>query len=543
MFKKYDPTVEIVVQFLRLLNVKVNKMTADEVLQNHPDWPSLLCINDSLNKWNLPSGVGKIDPFEIDNMPTPFLATIGDNASPIVIAASVTDENVLVYSANSKPTLEKKINFIKKWDGIYLIAEPHEQSGEPNYISSKRRYLWNLLTPYLALISLFILSFILIYNETSRVNSNLDYTQIVGIYFQYSLMLVGVFITANLLSYEINQKSAFFKRVCNSTSSSNCESILKSKQSKIFSWLSWSEVGFFYFTGGILNLILANESISVIMSILSWMSILSIPYTFFSIFYQWRVAKQWCKLCLAVQGLLLLGFINSLVNGFILQGININAHVILYVLLQYFLIITIWYTAKAFLVRLREINNIRRHYLRLKFNSEIFETILKNQRTISHLEQINVLGIDLGNLNSTNLLIKVCSTHCSPCSESHPKIEKLLRNNLDLKIKIIFISNPQSAKITAHLLSISQKDDKTKMIQALNDWYLPNHKNYDLFAAQYPLSEELYNQEEQIILMNEWCHQNSIHQTPTLFLNGYQLPTAYDIEDLEYLITEYSSAE
>lgn len=51
--------------FLRLVKVKVNNATVYETLNNHLDWPSLLCASDSLNKWNIPNDGGKIDQLSI----------------------------------------------------------------------------------------------------------------------------------------------------------------------------------------------------------------------------------------------------------------------------------------------------------------------------------------------------------------------------------------------------------------------------------------------------------------------------------------------
>lgn len=33
--------------------------------------------------------------------------------------------------------------FVKVWDGIALVAEPDETSGEPNYGENKRKDLWH----------------------------------------------------------------------------------------------------------------------------------------------------------------------------------------------------------------------------------------------------------------------------------------------------------------------------------------------------------------------------------------------------------------
>jgi len=54
MFAQYEPNVKATISFLKKLGVKVNDATVNETLQNHPDWPSMLCISDSLNKWSIP---------------------------------------------------------------------------------------------------------------------------------------------------------------------------------------------------------------------------------------------------------------------------------------------------------------------------------------------------------------------------------------------------------------------------------------------------------------------------------------------------------
>lgn len=73
LLNQYEPNVKATIAFLRLLKVKVNDRTVNETLQNHPDWPSLLCINDSLHKWNIPNAAGKIEPEKIEELPGPFI--------------------------------------------------------------------------------------------------------------------------------------------------------------------------------------------------------------------------------------------------------------------------------------------------------------------------------------------------------------------------------------------------------------------------------------------------------------------------------------
>ncbi len=74
--------------------------------------------------------------------------------------------------------------------------------------------------------------------------------------------------------------------------------------------------------------------------------------------------------------------------------------------------------------------------------------------------------------------------------------------------------------------------------QSLDDWYLADTKDYDQFAAKYPMNGELVKQADKIDAMEKWCKATEIAFTPTIFINGYQLPDAYTIEDLQYFLLE-----
>jgi protein-disulfide isomerase len=45
-------------------------------------------------------------------------------------------------------------------------------------------------------------------------------------------------------------------------------------------------------------------------------------------------------------------------------------------------------------------------------------------------------------------------------------------------------------------------------------------------------------QGEKIEAMKTWCNTMGITATPTILINGYQLPNAYSIEDLQYFLLE-----
>jgi uncharacterized membrane protein/thiol-disulfide isomerase/thioredoxin len=537
MFNRYEPNVKATIAFLKLLDVNVTRSTVDETLQNHPDWPSLLCISDSLTRWNVANAAGKIDPSEIDQLPIPFMAYTSSVESPLEIVTKVTDNSITLFSTKqNKQITESKETFLKRWNGVYLIAEKNEQSGEPDIKSQKRNAFIKGIIPGSLFVLLAVISGLFLQRNIALSEIN----AVLPVYFQYLILFAGVIVTSLLLWYEIDSNNPLLHKVCTGIVKGNCDAILSGKQSKLFSWLSWSEIGFFYFAGGLLTLLFAGPLISTL-AVIAYLNVLALPYTVFSIYYQGRIAKQWCVLCLSVQALLILGGINVIANELWLPFNQFSVDVIIKSSLLYLIPVLLWYALKPYLLRLQEAKNTKREYLRIKFNSEIFDTLLKKQKQIT--VSTDGIGIDLGNPNATNTLIKVCNPYCGPCAKAHPKIEKLMEEIPDLKVKIIFTTpndpDHYAFNPVGHLLSIKHQSKDDRIIkQALDDWYLADKKDYDQFAAKYSMYADHGKQADKIEAMFGWCNKVDIRFTPTIFINGYQLPEAYDIADLQYFLLE-----
>jgi len=52
------------------------------------------------------------------------------------------------------------------------------------------------------------------------------------------------------------------------------------------------------------------------------------------------------------------------------------------------------------------------------------------------------------------------------------------------------------------------------------------------------LNGEIEKQTAEVAKMENWCLDNKIMATPTIFINGYQFPDVYDIGDLQYFLLE-----
>ena len=166
--------------------------------------------------------------------------------------------------------------------------------------------------------------------------------------------------------------------------------------------------------------------------------------------------------------------------------------------------------------------------------------LTKKQKQI--ITPVEGLDIDIGNPNAGHTLVKVCNPYCGPCAKAHLKIERLITGNANIKAKVIFTATTDEKDyrtvVVQHLMAIASQNNGQHTAQALDDWYLADKKDYKNFAEKYPLNGAIAQQTDAIKKMEKWCEKNKIVATPTIFINGYQLPDVYDIGDLEYFLLE-----
>lgn len=257
MWFSYAPEIKAVIRFTELLKVKVTRSTISETLQSHPDWPSLLCISDSLNLWKVPNAGAKMNKEDIDQLPVPFLAYLPGQPAPITVVTEVANNTVTTYNDNFTRTVAlPKDFFLSLWTGIYILAEPALNSGERNYRQKKQRAFVASLLPALLLIMLTGNSMYWLYESLQMINL----PQQAGVWLQYGIVLIGVAVCILLIWYEIDRNNPLLHKVCTGVARGNCSVILTGKASKLFSWLSWSEVGFFFFAGSLLLIVLLPDN-------------------------------------------------------------------------------------------------------------------------------------------------------------------------------------------------------------------------------------------------------------------------------------------
>ncbi|OYW78465.1 MAG: hypothetical protein B7Z27_07415, partial [Sphingobacteriia bacterium 32-37-4] len=404
--------------------------TINETLQSHPDYPSFLSISDSLNNWKVENLVIQTSAEKLLEIPTPFITSFKQGV--FVAELGVVENGILIVNQQGKKETIAKSVFLSQWSENILVAEASEFSGEIN--NQQKINTSNVKTAVYSLIPLGILASLMI----PFMNGSI--TLLPTLYLLAKL--IGLTASVLLLWYDIDKGNPLLKQICSGIQKANCSAVLNTKAATLGGMVTWSEVGFVYFAGSLLFSALAG--INTALPVLSLFSLLALPYIIFSIYYQWKVAKHWCVLCLMVQAVLLTEGILVITNNSLSFSETTAAFVNNFILALYALLIPSisWFLLKPLLKRLQIAKYKKRSYSMLKYNDDIFWSLLKKQPSIFD-HSTSELGITIGNPNAKHTIIKVCNPYCGPCATAHPELEKIIELNPDVKAQIIFTATNQ----------------------------------------------------------------------------------------------------
>lgn len=511
-------------RLLESLKVPFTGKFLKEKILTHPQYPSLLSLSDTLEEYGVESVAAKLGPERLDDFPLPGIVQVSlANGTFFNVITAVSENMVSVFDEKGKQKDISRLDFLKMWTGVCLLVETKENATEPE-IGQKirdRRIIRGLVA--LGVVSLLLwLGLGLVENGSS------------GLFlFYFLLKLLGLSISGILLWYQQDRENPTLQKFCSGVKSVDCNSVLDSKAFQLLDGrINPSMLASAYFFAG-LGLLVSSALFS--MPFLAWLSMTTIPVVIYSFYYQGMVIKKWCRFCLLIQGVLVLEALAVLGGGFWEGGLSFSALGLFLFLFTGVVLGGVW--IKPMLGRQDELYKAKRDLAKLKSNKQLFQAAFSQSRKMQNVPQ--GLGILMKGETPKHQVIKVCSPYCNPCSRVHPVLESLFdTGNIDLQI--LFTpgrGDEQKEKTVRHLLAIESKGDSKLTQQALDDWYGAEKKDYSAFAAKYPMNGELIQQEEKMKAMEDWCEKENISYTPTLFIDGYELPKEYNVEDLKYILT------
>lgn len=516
----------ILKKILLLLDVPFTRGYLKEKVASHPEQESLLSLSDTLNHYKVDSLGLNLTIEKLEQIPLPCIIQIQKNGHPFFSALTKSEIDTVSYlDEKGKIKNTSKEDFAKNWTGLTLLLEKSEKSGEPGFKARQQdAFVFRFL-----LISLGLISLIGLIDFYQPIFANPD--QALVILSLFLIKAIGLFISTVLLWSEVDKDNKTIKDFCTGEKNKDCNSVISSFS--LPGGISLSTIAFAYFFSGVLYLHLISFSGSGL-QLLGYLSLSGIFIIPISIYYQWTRIKKWCMLCLWISALLLAEMLLSqifLVNSGSVQFRELALYSFLFIGT-----IVAWLSIKPYFLTKKELQKQKSKLARFLSNTEIFDQLLSSSRKFSNNPE--GLGVLLKGENAKYHVLKVCNPYCGPCANSHPILEELFGSG-NINLQVVFHPGGEDVikyKTISHIMAVAAQANQEEIQKALDDWYLPEKKEYETFAAKYPMNGELKAQESCIKDMLNWCELENISYTPTIFINGYELPKAYSIEDLKYIL-------
>lgn len=485
----------------------------EDLFSSHPNYPSLFAITDTLTLLGVENLAIKIPKEQFVELPEIFLTLYKGE----LVLLSKNNDLITVLDEKGKKLKLTLDLFLGDWDQIVIAVEPNTEKK----IELKKTSKWVLLgLPLLLLILL------------SSFSNGYSISSILLL----GLNVLGLVLSVLVLQEKFGIKTEIVSKLCNMNQETSCDSVIKSDQSQITSWLSFTDLPLLFFGSNFLSLLL-SPILSV--SIISGLSLLTIPFLIYSVWIQKFKIKKWCLLCLGISGVVLLQGVFFVFNPFSFNAFTPSGFVSY--LFSVTLLFSAWFLMKPVLENeikaTREVKELKR----FKRNFKVFSSLTKEIDSKNILEKLK--GIEIGNFEASTNILFFLSPSCGHCHKAFADAYELYKKNPEsIYLKILFNVNPENEQnkykiIVQNLLYINSVDsDKAK--EALIDWHI-NEIELDLWKEKWGIdihdmmvNNEMYDQ-------YNWCVENEFNYSPVKIINGKLFPNEYEIADLYYFMNDF----
>lgn len=499
-----------------------------QILKQHPDFPSFLSLQYILQRIGKESFALHISYNDLHNLPLPAIIHITTNIDIFLFITKVTQDEIQVL--NEKGTTENilKSDLIRMWDGNILLIDKSQGNINIPFQDKFKMFITLVKYPSLLLSIISLLGYILIVKQEYNIT-----------FFLYLSGIISGVLTSILLFIEqIDRHNIHIKKLCspkNIHSNIDCSSILEFKDAYFLGIISWSDLGFIYFT--FLFSILLILPFTISQTVINIFSFLCIGYVCYSLYYQKLIAKKWCTLCLFIQAIFIYLFILSFYT-FNFKNIHelFQVKYLSIIILTAINIITLYSVIKSLIKSHKQYSSLKKKRNRLLYNENIFQHLLKQEFSVSNFRDVNQIRI--GHLEADTYLTLIFNPTCISCIKELQTLLTILSRKKEIQLRMIFLldmqKHPESLIIAEKLLS-KYNHPKDNFMLTLQDYV----NNYPISKNQMLKRKETFQEEtlleEIIIVHNKWCLKNKINNTPTLFINNNKIPEYYEIQDLDYL--------
>ena len=395
--------IDLVELLLKKNSISFDKQELAFQIQSHPSFPSLHAITGVLNHFDIDNVAAEV-PQNIETLlelPKCFIAEIETvNSKKLVTVVRKELDFFLFYSSKVKEK-HTETTFLEKFTGIIVAVE--KQSEEIKQVSNYKNYF------LIGLLSIVTLGILLISKPT-----------IVAIHFFFT-SLIGFIISISIYKQELGVYSLIGNTFCATyNEKKDCDAVLSSKGAIVFKEYKLSDFILIYFSAltSITFFALLNN---ISLDILYLISLLTIPVTIYSIYYQFKIVKKWCFLCLIIVTVLWIQ-VSLIFFNFNFELSLISLLITAFCFLSTFLL---WSFIKPNLKEFQKNKKIKIDYYKFKRNFSLFKNLLQ-ESTRKETEIENTNEIVFGNKNSKLEILIVTNPFCGHCKPVHKMVENIL---------------------------------------------------------------------------------------------------------------------
>lgn len=510
----------ILEQFLDAIEVRNNKHFADKLYYEHPHRDNMYGLKKMLDVYGVKSLGVSTESKKLSVLNYPCIL---HTYSGFVIGLECNSDTITFLQHGKKTTVSHD-TFKRMWTGNALVIEETTEAAEPDYKEHRRDERISMIKSCIIPIMLtmaVIIGIIVNYSVMGMFD-----------YIRMGLSAIGILACILLVEKQLFGESRYGDRVCSIFHQSDCNNVLDGQKAKIFG-ISWSEIGLGYFTANILLLSLFPAS-SCIVALINWIAML---YGAWSIYYQWRIAKSWCMLCVIVQLVIwamgITAAFSFLSETFVLNIVNSLLSCIVFAF-------GIMVTHQFALVRESEKERIRavQQYRALKANSAVAKALI--EKSDFHETTLNDSSIIFGNPEARMRVTILSNPHCNPCARMHKQVEELLDIcGNEICVQYIFSSfNEKLENSSRYLIYCYLKNEQSEALRKYGFWYAKEKFDYERTIKD--VGECIHTKliEGEMEKHKMWRKKTSLIETPTILVNGYRLPREYKLIDLAMIVND-----
>jgi hypothetical protein len=526
MYNNQEKIEVTIYNYIKLIKINISSYTVKRAIVEHPSYPSLLSIADSLESLGILYEVGQVGTDTYSALEFPCLLHSNEQGGMMVLVKDSAD-------------LAEKEKHSQDWSGIVLKVIPNQLvDNKENKANIIKERIFRFCVGFLAT-GFLVISILSLLLSPSLLSSVILLTSIAGLGTGYLFVAKDIGIVYKTV-----------EKFCNSDTQSGCDKVLNSKGATLLGTIKLADVVLAYFLCQFTSLLIAFLFSGVTVAIVSCLSVVAffaIPIIIASLYYQRFLVRSWCKLCLVINSIL---FVQILLFIVVCKGSYIYLFASVLSNLCFFAFAFSLFIASVIILKAVIENNHALSYektkaIRIKRNPDAFGSLLVTGQKFIHNEPFKY-DVFIGSVDAPIVMTMVTNLHCQPCKEEYIALRTLVDIYPNrLRINFIFVlsgkaglaPNPSHYLLNYWLNYIEGAPNQSQLTaELIHDWFSLN--NYEEFKNLHPItSKDNFEQSHQLSLAHyTLTNLNKVFRTPTLYINGYILPENYELNDIRYMV-------